>query len=62
MDAQQNHGADGEGYWVGKGKTGQLCHFYHSVMNTAHRLFMEKGGEGKAAIIDLTNPKWGNNA
>jgi hypothetical protein len=53
---------DDEGYWVTKGKIGQLCHFHHGAMNTAHRLFMEKGGEGKAVIIDLTNPKGRNNA
>lgn len=48
---------DDEGYWVTKGKIGTLRYDHETAMNLARRLFLEKGGEGKALIIDLTMPE-----
>lgn len=46
---------DSEGnFWIKKGKVSVHAHDHESALRVAQRLFEEKGGEGKAVIIDLT--------
>lgn len=47
---------DDEAFWVTKGKIGHHSYSHEGAMHLARR-FLEKGGEGKAVIIDLTDPK-----
>lgn len=53
---------DDEAIWVTKGKIGYHSYCHEGAMRLARRLFMENGGEGKAVIIDITDPKGRNNA
>lgn len=43
-----------QAFWVKKGKVSYHAYDYEGAMNLARRFFLEKGGEGKAVIIDLT--------
>jgi hypothetical protein len=47
---------DSEGFWVQKRERGNatLALSHEGAMNLARRFFLEKGGEDKAIIIDLT--------